>query len=326
MPPEKEADNFDCDIALQTDEQIAEIVRALLFSAVSPKLPSLCNKDVSEIYNALLSIRNTILAFSRGDLDAVITIKGTMGGALKALQANLRHLSWVARLVAEGDYTQRVEYMGDLTNSFNSMMQKLDDTTNRLVQEIEEKSKIEKELRLSEEKYRNMALLDPLTEMYNRRHFMNIANIELERAGRNCTVTSVAMIDADYFKNFNDTYGHLNGDMCLKMIANMLLKQIRKIDLAARYGGEEFIILFPDTRISTAKKIAERIRSKIASMPIDVGNAFVHITVSIGLSEISVEQIQSSTIEKNLMSAIYKSDGALYKAKEGRNKVTVVKN
>ncbi len=311
-----------CNISPQeANARVAEIARALLFSPVSPEPPAGCGNDVNEIYNALLSVRNTILAFSKGNLDTTIKLKGTMGGALKTLQANLRHLGWIAKTVAEGDYTQRVEYMGEFASSFNSMVETLESTTGRLLQEIAEKNKIEKELRASEKKYRKMALLDPLTEMYNRRHFLELAGAELERAQRNITTTSVAMMDVDYFKNFNDTFGHLNGDKCLKMIAAMLLKQIRKIDLAARYGGEEFVILFPQTGMQSAVRIAERIRGKIAAMPIDTGTATAGITVSIGIAEIPAGQLHAENLDKILMAAIDRADNALYRAKVLRNKV-----
>ena len=136
-------------------------------------------------------------------------------------------------------------------------------------------------------------------------------------ANRQDTPLCAIMIDIDYFKKFNDTYGHAIGDIVLKTVANIIKEQLREYDIPSRYGGEEFCVLLPHTNIKEALVVAERLRSAVQETKIDIGNgSIINLTISVGLSELGV---------KDLAEDLYmKADSALYKAKEsGRNRVEV---
>jgi len=165
----------------------------------------------------------------------------------------------------------------------------------------------------------NAAYIDGLTGIYNRKHFSELANADVERAQRLEQTVYTAMLDLDFFKNVNDTYGHAAGDMVLKTIAGIIRQTIRAYDLLCRYGGEEFALLILDINSSEAFSLMERIRENIESTIINYENIEIKITCSIGLAEF----LRTDTLE----SSIKKSDEALYVAKNsGRNQVTVFKS
>lgn len=157
-----------------------------------------------------------------------------------------------------------------------------------------------------------MAVIDPLTSLYNRYYFEKYLSELIER----CTKTfSIAVLDIDFFKKINDTYGHLSGDLILKQIASVLKVNLRINDLIVRFGGEEIVIVFVDLKLEEAAKVAERIRETVANNNFRaIDDRIVKVTISIGLSEFE----KSDTLE----SLIKKSDNNLYLAKErGRNRV-----
>jgi diguanylate cyclase (GGDEF)-like protein len=163
---------------------------------------------------------------------------------------------------------------------------------------------------------KTLSITDPLTEIFNRRHFWGILEIEFARYVRFKTPIACLMIDADHFKNINDEYGHHAGDIVLKEIAKIIKNCLRKLDTAARWGGEEFIALLPETDKENALNAASRILSEIS------GHTFTgiqrKITVSIGIASLPGPDID--TPEK----LIEVSDAALYTAKaNGRNRVEI---
>jgi len=158
-----------------------------------------------------------------------------------------------------------------------------------------------------------LAKSDPLTGIYNRRHFAELARIDIERTQRHNEDSYVILIDADHFKSINDTYGHLIGDKVLIEIAQRFKEAIRPYDLLARYGGEEFIIYMPNLSKESITAATERLRRKICDHPFEVTDVSLNLSASFG-----VTIIDSDGIEK----AIKNADDALYRAKEqGRNKV-----
>jgi diguanylate cyclase (GGDEF)-like protein len=166
------------------------------------------------------------------------------------------------------------------------------------------------------EKTLELAQLDGLTGLANRRYLMERLKHEMDRAERYQTSLSVVMLDLDKFKSFNDTYGHLKGDELLKGFCAMVRNAIRTTDIAGRYGGEEFCVVLPNTSVKGAVVIAERIRKSAEKLrvPIDDSQPPAGRTVSIGISEFTA----GDTVEKLLAVA----DAALYRAKEGgRNRV-----
>ena len=169
--------------------------------------------------------------------------------------------------------------------------------------------------RLYEEAER-MATIDPLTGLNNRRCFFDMAQIEFERALRYQHPVSIIMLDIDFFKNVNDSHGHLIGDAVLKIIADRCRMVLRSSDKIGRYGGEEFVILLPQTALSMAEKTAERIRKLVCDRPLLIENVKINMTVSLGVS--CMDEESSLTLEQVLDQA----DQALHKAKHsGRNRV-----
>jgi diguanylate cyclase (GGDEF)-like protein/PAS domain S-box-containing protein len=165
-----------------------------------------------------------------------------------------------------------------------------------------------------------MAMEDPLTRIANRRHFDQTLANEWKRAMRDGKPVSLLMLDADNFKSFNDTYGHVEGDNCLQTIADTLQAVIRRPgDLAARYGGEEFAAILPGATAEGAIHIAERMRALLAEQAIPhSGNTAGHVTVSIGIATLLPAR---NSVPSSLIAL---ADAALYKAKQsGRDRFVV---
>ena len=173
------------------------------------------------------------------------------------------------------------------------------------------KEKIEKDQKRLEE----LATTDPLTQIYNRRAFFEVANSFFNFVKREHSPLAILMLDIDFFKKINDTYGHQAGDMILKHLVQCTQSMLRESDILARYGGEEFIVLLPDTNAQQAILVAQKIRKKIEKTPYNHKGEDIYITISIGLSVYQEG-------DNSLSDIIQKADEALYKAKEnGRNRV-----
>ncbi|HJO91863.1 MAG TPA: GGDEF domain-containing protein [Victivallales bacterium] len=158
-----------------------------------------------------------------------------------------------------------------------------------------------------------LATIDGLTELVNQVHIKKLLELRFEEAKRYLHPLSVLMLDLDYFKMVNDTFGHQTGDNVLKLIAEKLKSCVRKIDICGRYGGEEFLIILPNTGLQSAVKVAENIRKVIESTKFPEHN--IHLTVSIGAASVDDEMITAGKLIKI-------ADLLLYKAKHnGRNKV-----
>lgn len=164
-----------------------------------------------------------------------------------------------------------------------------------------------------------LAYLDGLTEIPNRRRFEEVFHNECLRALRSRCFLSVGMVDVDFFKQYNDHYGHAMGDRALQAIAKILQRSVKRpADLAARYGGEEFVIVIPDTDSRSAMHVAERIRSSVAEIQIPHHYSPIadHITISIGIATVRLNSITKPEV------ILDTADRNLYQAKQsGRNKV-----
>lgn len=162
-----------------------------------------------------------------------------------------------------------------------------------------------------------LAIKDGLTGLYNYRYFHDRLEQELQRAKRYRTSLSVILADLDFFKDYNDRYGHLKGDDVLREVAKLLLDSVRKVDLVARYGGEEFGIILPETDEGKAKAISERIRQSFEKhyFPMEKSTTTSKLTISLGV-------VVFPSDGKTKLSLIKKADKALYVAKKaGRNRV-----
>jgi diguanylate cyclase (GGDEF)-like protein len=181
---------------------------------------------------------------------------------------------------------------------------------------VERYAGVLRELRASNEKLHSLSMRDSLTGLSNRRHFDVALAQEAQRAHRSGRELSLLMLDVDHFKRFNDTYGHMTGDTCLAMVADVLRGATRRAgELAARYGGEEFALILPDVSLSEARNIAERIRADIEalSVPCLTGKR-TRVTLSIGVASLGKDADVKALVEA--------ADAALYRAKEqGRNLV-----
>lgn len=165
-------------------------------------------------------------------------------------------------------------------------------------------------------KHQKMAFTDPITGLYNHRYFQETLDRELGRAMRYDSPLSLMLLDIDFFKRFNDTYGHQQGDTVLHTLGGLLKEHSRAVDTPARYGGEEFVIILPETARNGALKRADRLREEVSKYPVRLKNEDVTVTVSIGLANYPEDGITS---KRDL---IEKADQALYRAKtEGRNRV-----
>lgn len=178
----------------------------------------------------------------------------------------------------------------------------------RLVEEVKEKRV-----------YEELALLDGLTHIYNRRYFDELLHRESNRATRYPQKFSLLMIDVDDFKKYNDTYGHLAGDEVLKVIAGILFHRTRVTDYVARYGGEEFAIITPHTDKKAASVLAARIMDYVTNQDIALNDSTkIRVTISIGIATFE----EDAVTEKEL---IQRADEALYQAKKlGKNRICMI--
>lgn len=167
------------------------------------------------------------------------------------------------------------------------------------------------------EEVQSLAFTDSLTGLQNRRSLFELGKIEFSRATRLKRAFSCMMLDLDHFKSINDKYGHQVGDQVLQEFASRCKRSVRDIDLVGRYGGEELIVLLPETNRELSVHVAERLRASIAESSIRVGDAEIHLTVSIGVA----------TQDENtpdLHALIARADQAMYIAKhKGRNQVAI---
>lgn len=189
----------------------------------------------------------------------------------------------------------------------------------RLKQEIDYRKSREHELEERNRMLESLSMLDALTDIGNRRYFDEFVNKEWKRSTRDSLPVSMIMLDIDYFKAFNDTYGHQRGDECLKQVARQLSDTLKRPgDFAARYGGEEFAVVLPNTDIKGAVFIAETLRSMIEALKIThaASDTAKWVTVSLGVGSL----IPNRHSKPEQLIAL--ADQALYNAKrEGRNRV-----
>ena len=222
----------------------------------------------------------------------------------------------------------KVQYSGQnliktLFETFNNMVEKVkfnqqllekkvDERTNKLQKEINRRKKVEKELRL-------ISRTDALTGIWNRGYFFEMMERELNRAERFNTNITFLMIDIDFFKNINDTFGHSTGDEAIKHIVKIINTHIRKENLFGRLGGEEFgIILIETKEFDIPLHVAERIRKSVEENPLILKNKPIPITISIGMAKL--------TSSDNVSTLYNRGDKALYLAKEnGRNRIEEIK-
>jgi len=239
----------------------------------------------------------------------------------------LIELTEVTTQMSTGDLTLRAEIqqkdeIGQLGDAFNQMADAIQE---READFVELASWLEKtiaertsELIQQNERLEQLAISDPLTQVYNRRFFFELAEKEFERAKRYEHPLAVVILDADHFKNINDTYGHLIGDQILLNLAQICLENIRSVDIFARYGGEEFVVLMPEADCKAAVTTSERLREKVIKATLLDGSIDIMVSISLGTACWDGKQ------DISLDTLLARADQALYRAKEtGRNQVVL---
>ncbi|AJJ12464.1 diguanylate cyclase domain protein [Yersinia rohdei] len=191
------------------------------------------------------------------------------------------------------------------------------------VEDIHERKLLELKLIKANRRLEIQASTDSLTKLPNRREFKKVLAHEFMRAKRSSSPLAILMIDIDYFKNFNDYYGHISGDACLRLVARALRKALkRNTDIVARYGGEEFAAILPDTDPTGASLVAEHILQSIRAMGIKhYDSKFRKVTISLGVTVYQAPLHPGISDQADLMLA---ADQALYYSKKnGRNQFNV---
>jgi len=283
-------------------------IRATLRSGRRASLPVglEANAELDGLLTDLAGLYRYTLAISQGDLEQPLSLRGSVAGALKNLDAALRHLTWQTQRVAAGDFTQRVDFMGEFSEAFNTMVKKLDEARAELAASNERLQAQAMQLDV-------LATTDALTGAFNRRKFNDLTLAELERVRRYGRPLSLFILDIDHFKRVNDVHGHEVGDQVLVTLAGLLRAGIRATDSLARWGGEEFVVLSPSVTADGEAALAERLRAAVAGHD--------HASVGTVTASFGVAEHRSGETPDELFA---RADRALYRAKDGgRNRVEV---
>jgi diguanylate cyclase (GGDEF)-like protein len=231
-------------------------------------------------------------------------------------------LSEGAKRVAGGDLEIYLPVRGndeiaDLTRAFNDMAQRIREGRESLESARDELAHVNAGLRDANRALETLAITDGLTSLFNRRHFQDSFETEVRRAEQQGRVLSLLIIDIDHFKQYNDRFGHPEGDAALRRVAAQVTKGIRSSDLAFRYGGEELAVLLPACPRAQAADVAEKLRNAIRANTPRSGRFGGPLTVSIGVATFPDDaRVASALMER--------ADAALYAAKaKGRDRVEV---
>jgi diguanylate cyclase (GGDEF)-like protein len=206
-----------------------------------------------------------------------------------------------------------------LENYSRSLEEKVSDRTQKLQQEVQRRAAAETALQSANQELQRLAFLDGLTQIANRRQFDLRLEQEWRRMKRERLSLALILCDVDYFKSYNDTYGHQMGDDCLRSIAHVIDQGARRpSDLVARYGGEEFAILLSNTDLAGAIEVANSIKNQIQQLQLPHQESPVSLCVTASFGVAAVSPSEEGTPEE----LIAQADRALYRAKEeGRDRV-----
>ena len=295
-------------------EEVTRMVREVLNSASCPQWEALPEhlravEGAERLHAEIWGLRELAQALARGDLQHECAQRGYVIGGLKGLQSSLRHLTWQTQRIAQGEYTHRVEFLGEFSAAFNHMTEQLGNTVS--------------ELHVLTEKYKNLSLTDALTGALNRNGFGEEVKRELPRVRRGNHPLGLVVADIDFFKKVNDSYGHLAGDVVLTSFVHCLRENLREPDSIARLGGEEFVLLLPETGLEEAISTTERLQQAVACLRIEVEGQVIPVTASFGVTVINKADMDTGHDKEAVLNyALERGDTALYEAKQrGRNRV-----
>ncbi|MDN5836919.1 MAG: diguanylate cyclase [Nitrosospira sp.] len=278
---------------------------------MSAELPVtiVAERDRAEVYGTWIKLRNMFLALAGALLLLVTAVAFQMG---RSIVGPLQRLIGAADRIAGGDLDVRLaatrnDELGHLTQVFNQMADRLRHNHAQIMA-------ANQAMQLQNQVLETLSITDSLTGLYNRSKLDAILSDELARFKRTQRHFTMLMMDIDYFKTLNDSYGHVIGDEILTAVARILVQSIRSIDYAARYGGDEFIIILVETSADHALKTAERIRSQVENMCYNANGSTITVTVSIGI-------VQCQSDDGTPTAVFARADSALYEAKHaGRNR------
>jgi len=264
-------------------------------------------RDVLQKVNAAM-----FRSYSQLSIIAALVFAGIWYGGERLFVRPIQRLTQTAMEIGRGDLAARVVPNADISSEFMPLALAMDQMADQLAVR-------EAELRATNRRLEVLAQRDGLTGAANRRVFDARLRATWQVSSALGSPLALLMIDIDHFKEFNDRYGHLEGDACLRAVAQVLMAGARNDDLAVRYGGEEFAVLLPRASAEHAQAIAERLRKAVENLAIaHAGSEFGTVTISIGVA--TAPDSRAATINDFVRAA----DEALYAAKAwGRNRVAV---
>jgi diguanylate cyclase (GGDEF)-like protein len=245
----------------------------------------------------------------------ISALNGT-GDKVKGFSAGA--VDYITKPFKQEEVLSRIKIHLELRN----MQLALQNQNQQLAREIEERQRVEAQLADANRKLEKLATIDKLTQLANRSLFDETLANEWSRMQREKNSLGLILCDIDYFKKYNDAYGHLAGDKCLQKVAAALGKQVRRTtDLVARYGGEEFAVIMPNTSLEGAKEIAEHIQGEIRAMKLPHTDSEISDILSLSLGVAATIPVADSHPESLVASA----DQALYRAKKGgRDRISAI--
>ncbi len=287
--------------------EYSEIVDILMLADLSSSVYH-GNKSI-EKFRELRSLLQEKLKISEEEiLDFTDSIAEKTVEILSSFEIDPGDMKPYSRILEEAN-----EELGKLNLSYEQLVMEL-----KQAQEMAEKLAVE--AWEAKERLRELSIKDGLTDLYNHRYLQDLLEKELPRVERYSHVLSIIMVDIDHFKSVNDTYGHPQGDIVLRAIADIFQETVRKPDTVARYGGEEFIIILPETDIKGAVVLAERLRKLVEKRKMKLEEKIISITISLGVT--TYEPAKGRKSKAEIMDA---ADKALYNSKQtGRNKLSIL--